>query len=217
MNANLEQIIIFIPLVFVIVSIFACLKLGRRWEKDNPNKLGFKWGYFYIINTFLHSLALLSFLFGIALQEAEFGLIIFSLTLLVALSASSYYSLKRKKFALIVSTLFTLNPLWMVINAFYLKNRWQEFTDEAALIADILNAEGGEMNNADDRKLKSKGWRTVFFGIIVWLTVFPIYVVIFEPYGRYLRGEDYEHILLTALLPSCAVVALYWIYEKYVR
>ena len=217
MTTNLEELIIAVPIVFALVSILACFRLGRRWEADNPNKLGFKWGYFFIINTFLNSLALLSFLLGIALQEAAFNLIIFTLILLVALSASSYYSLKRNKFALIVSTLLSFNLLWIIINTFYLKNRWQEFTDEAALTTDNYTAESCEINDEGGVELKSKGWRTVFFGILVWITAFTIYVIIFEPYGRYLRGEDYEHMILMAVLPSCAIVALYWIYEKYVR
>lgn len=198
-------------------SIIACFKLGRRWEEKNLGKLGFKWGYFFIINTALNNILLLSLAIYASLRYDEIGMLILTIALLAALLVSTHQALARRKWALILTTLLSFNILWYVINIFYLKHRWHEISEEVAVHEGGLGEHISGGNDALDVCGLSRDWRKVLFAISTWIIAVFIYVVIFKPYGHHLRADDYSHIMLTAFLPSGAVMFLYWSYTKFVR
>lgn len=144
-------------------------------------------------------------------------MIILIISLLAVLLASAHQALARRKWALILTTLLSLNILWYVINIFYLKHRWHELSEEAALHRGGLSQHISGGTDALGVGGLSRDWRKVLFAIATWIIAVFIYVVIFKPYGNHLRSDDYIHIILTAFLPSGAVIFLYWSYTKFVR
>ncbi len=200
-----------------LASIIACFKLGRRWEENNPGKLGFKWGYFFIINTALINTLIFSLAIYATLRYGEFGMFILMIALLAGLLASAHQALARRKWALILTTLLSFNIIWYIINTFYLKHRWQEISEEVAVQEGGLGHYISGGNDALGIGGLSRDWRKVLFAVTTWIIAVFIYVVIFKPYGYHLRADDYSHIMLIAFLPSGAVIFLYWSYTKFVR
>jgi uncharacterized membrane protein YhaH (DUF805 family) len=63
----------------------------------------------------------------------------------------------------------------------------------------------------------SKRTRLVLFGCLIWIMVVPVYSFLFSPYGRYMRDDDFTHMLSVMFLPTLVVGILYWFYERFIR
>ena len=134
------------------------------------------------------------------------------------------------QWALVLTTLLSLNGAWIVINFFYLRNRWSEFEAERT---ERLEASGHTVNgakgagmkiaiergiNAVERSIKklSKSWRLAIFGAVAWVLAVAVFVFLFEPYGS-MRDDDMMHMLFVMFMPTSLVLGLYGIYEWLVR
>ncbi len=67
-----------------------------------------------------------------------------------------------------------------------------------------------------------KQTRVVLFAALTWVTVVPVYTALFDPpySGQGLgRGPSwqFDEVLTVMLLPSIVLLALYFIYDKFVR
>ena len=189
-----------------IISLSIAFEKGAKWEKNNPDKLGFKWGYFFIFNTLLgHGLLLasllLAFLFlGLgAIDEGRADELLIVGTLFAALIFISTKALKRRKWALVLLTLLSLNLLLIMINIIYLRNRCAEFSEGQPQLPRFL-----------------KRWRLAFFGSLVWILVIATFTILFQPYGR-MYGGDFLHMLSVMMFTLLLALALLWIYDKFVR
>ena len=108
-----------------------------------------------------------------------------------------------------LSTILSLNPLWIIINIVYLKNKWPEFQAESSL---------GDKKPIE-QKLKSlpKEMRLAIFASISWIVCVPSYAFLFEPYGQYMRDDDITHMIGVMLVPVIIGFGLFLIYRKFVR
>jgi uncharacterized protein YjeT (DUF2065 family) len=66
-------------------------------------------------------------------------------------------------------------------------------------------------------KQPSKKLRISMFGFAAWVIGVGIVVFLFEPYGYRMNDRDIIHMLLVMFVPSIAVLALFWVYERFVR
>lgn len=123
----------------------------------------------------------------------------------------AYDATKRGKWALVFSTLLSFNPLWMVINYIYLKNRWAEFTSEK-----LSRDDSKALENAGMSLRISKDIRLALFLSVAWLLCVPLFVFIFKPYGSYMRGNDTEHMFGVMFFPVIVGLALFFSYKKWV-
>ena len=141
--------------------------------------------------------------------EGDIGLYLFGVAALAISAAIAYFSVQRSRWALILSTILSINLLWMFINIFYLKNRWSEFRSETS---SAPNAPTVERLKALPRDM-----RVAIFTAIAWGVCVPSYVFLFEPYGSYMRDDDTLHMFGVIFLPILIGLGLFFIYRKFVR
>lgn len=192
-----------------VPSLILALWNGGKWEEKHPEKLGFKWGYFVIYNTLINNILLFGFLIWAGVDEEDIGLFIFGAAALAASFAVAYFSIQRHRWALVVSTLLSLNPLWMLINIFYLKNRWGEFQSEVQTV-------DGQTAKARLQTLP-RDMRLALFAAVSWGVCVPSYVFLFKPYGRYMRDDDTLHMIGVIFIPIIIGLGLFSIYRKFIR
>ena len=106
-----------VPLVALILPIIAAFVLNRRFRERNPDKRPYRWGYYFGMMSFIGGLLLGRFLdFGLT------GVIVCGF--LYGLLA--WFFAQRHRWAWIVLTILSFNPIAWIINAIYLWKRWGE-------------------------------------------------------------------------------------------
>lgn len=192
-----------------IPSLIAALWHGGIWEEHNPDKLGFKWGFFVSYSSLINNVLFFGFITLVGFDKREPSLLFFGLATLLASVAIAYFSILRMRWALVVSTIMSLNPLWMIINIFYLKNRWPEFCAESSTQR--------VMPAAERLKLLPRDIRAAFFVAIAWIVCVLSFVFLLNPYGRYMRGDDMVHMFGVTFLPILIGFGLFFLYRKFVK
>ncbi len=109
--------LIVIPAGVLIVPIIAAFVLNRRFKRGNPDKRGFRWGYYFSIMSIVAGLVL-----GLLLEAGPTALIVCGL--IYALLA--WFFAQRRRWAWITLTILSFNPVVWIINAIYLWRRWAE-------------------------------------------------------------------------------------------
>jgi NADPH:quinone reductase-like Zn-dependent oxidoreductase len=110
-------VLIAVPLGVMIVPIVAALVLNRRFQRRNPGKRPYRWGYYFSILSFIAGIGL-----GVALESGVSAAIICA----VAYAVLAWCSARRNRWAWVVLTIVSFNPLAWIINAVYFRNRWAE-------------------------------------------------------------------------------------------
>ncbi|MEY2578526.1 MAG: hypothetical protein QOI49_1350 [Verrucomicrobiota bacterium] len=106
-----------VPLAALILPIIAAFVLNRRFRERNPDKRPYRWGYYFSMMAVIGGLLLGRFLdFGLT------GVIVCGL--LYGLLA--WFFAQRRRWAWIVLTVLSFNPIAWIINAIYLWKRWGE-------------------------------------------------------------------------------------------
>ena len=118
--------ITFLVLLAIIAMVSLLLDHFRR--KKHPSTQPFRWGYFTSIQSMLMGAIVFLVVLTHAHQPSEFGGLIIGLILFVP----GYYAARRRKWAWIVNTILSFNPIWWIINWMYGSKRWGEFEAEAA-------------------------------------------------------------------------------------
>jgi NADPH:quinone reductase-like Zn-dependent oxidoreductase len=97
--------------------IAGAIALNRRFQRLNPGKRPFRWGYYFSLQALVAGICL-----GIAL---ELGVaVLLGCILLFAWLAWSFA--RRRHWAWVALTVISLNPLAWIVNAIYLWKRWRE-------------------------------------------------------------------------------------------
>ena len=120
-----------ISILVILLSIGPTFWHGYNWKRSNPEKMGFRWGYFVTYSTALFYIVVLVGLIALWLPNGAVATQVYMVILLISITGVSYLAMKRIRWALIVITLLSLNPIWIIINVFYFSNRWAEFKSEA--------------------------------------------------------------------------------------
>lgn len=106
-----------VPAAVLILPIVAAFLLNRRFKQRNPDKRGFRWGYYFSIMSVVAGLVL-----GFLLEPGATTVIVCGL--LYALLA--WFFAQRRRWAWIALTIFSFNPVVWIINTIYLWRRWAE-------------------------------------------------------------------------------------------
>jgi hypothetical protein len=106
-----------LPLVVLIVPIILAFALNRRFKRRHPDKRGYRWGYYFSVNSFIHGLALGAFLESGATAVIVCGAIYGIL---------AWFFAQRCRWAWVALTILSFNPIAWIINAIYLRKRWAE-------------------------------------------------------------------------------------------
>jgi NADPH:quinone reductase-like Zn-dependent oxidoreductase len=104
-----------------IVPIIAALFLNRRFQRRNPGKRPYRWGYYFGILSFIGGIGL-----GFMLESGVTAVIVCG----VIYAVLAWFFARRHHWAWITLTVLSFNPVAWIINFFYLRKRWSE--DSAA-------------------------------------------------------------------------------------
>lgn len=120
-------------LIAVPAWITALFLEQRRKKTAAADQLPYTWGYFQAASGLLSG----CFAFvavGVAARSssAQSGVWLIWLVLALIWTPAGYFVLKRRRWAWVVHTVASLNPLWWIINTIYARNRWTEFGAEAS-------------------------------------------------------------------------------------
>jgi hypothetical protein len=115
--------LIAIPVLALIIPIIAAFVLNRRFKQRNPEKRGFRWGYYFSIMSIIAGLVL-----GAFLECGATGVIICG----VVYAILAWFFVQRRRWAWIALTILSFNPVAWIINAIYLWRRWAEGPATAA-------------------------------------------------------------------------------------
>ena len=110
-------VLIGIPLGVLIVPIVVAFVLNRRFRQRNPDKRGYRWGYYFGIMSFIAGLGL-----GAFLESGATALIVCGLIYAVL----AWFFAQRCHWAWVALTILSFNPIAWIINAIYLRKRWAE-------------------------------------------------------------------------------------------
>src|SRR2546429_4853929 len=114
-----------IPLGVLVLPIVFAFALNRRFKRRNPEKRGYRWGYYFSIMSIVAGLIL-----GFFLECGVTGVIVCAL--IYALLA--WFFAQRHHWAWIALTILSFNPIAWIINAIYLRKRWAEEPSAAATV-----------------------------------------------------------------------------------
>jgi hypothetical protein len=108
-----------------IVPVAVALVLNRRFQRRNPGKRPYRWGYWFSIQSFIAGIGL-----GILLESGVGGVIA-----CVVYAALAWLFAGRHRWAWITLTLLSFNPAAWIINLIYLRRRWAEDSAPAPAVA----------------------------------------------------------------------------------
>jgi len=100
-----------------IVPIVAAFVLNRRFQRRNPGKKPYRWGYYFSIMSIIGGLGL-----GLMLEFGVSAVIICGAIYAVL----AWFFAQRHYWAWITLTIVSFNPIVWIINSIYLWKRWKE-------------------------------------------------------------------------------------------
>jgi NADPH:quinone reductase-like Zn-dependent oxidoreductase len=109
--------LIAVPIAILVVPIVAAFVLNRRFKGSNPDKRGYRWGYYFSIMSFIAGLVI-----GLFLEAGLTGVIVCGLIY----AFLAWFFAQRHHWAWIALTILSFNPIAWIINAIYLWKRWAE-------------------------------------------------------------------------------------------
>jgi hypothetical protein len=114
--------------IILLAAYVSIILEGRRKNVASLNELPYTWGFFQGMNGLLMGLYSLYWAV-VALTTPEGSPISAGLFLMLAAiwCTAGYFVIKRRKWAWVVSTIASCNPVWWIANLIYGRNRWNEF------------------------------------------------------------------------------------------
>ena len=109
--------LIAVPLAILLAPIVLAFLFNRRFRQRNPDKRGYRWGYYFSIMSFIAGIIL-----GLFLEWGTAGVIVCGF--IYALLA--WFFAQRHHWAWIALTVLSFNPIAWIINGIYLRKRWAE-------------------------------------------------------------------------------------------
>ncbi len=103
--------------VILVAPGVAALALNRRFQRRNPEKRPYRWGYYVAILSLLGGIGL-----GLLLELGAAAVV--GLALVYGALAWSFG--RRRRWAWVALTILTFNPVAWLVNAIYLRRRWTE-------------------------------------------------------------------------------------------
>ena len=110
-------VLIAIPLGVIVAPIVFALAFNRRFQRRNPGKRPYRWGYYFSILSFIGGIGL-----GIVLESGA-GV---AIACGVVYAALAWCCARRRRWAWIMLTIVSFNPLAWIINGIYFRKRWAE-------------------------------------------------------------------------------------------
>lgn len=187
--------------IFIIMSLALgtiAYWMNERFKKKNPGKKPYAWGFF----TGLCGIASSAIwaLYGILSLGKSWNpagawfLIAYAL----AMGGSGLYVIKRRKFAWIANTILQLNPILWLINGFYARNRWSEFSTLSQVGEPTRDPAPPGFDSLHDLGGEKRLIRMYLAASFMWAVVVLAFVLLFDRYGY---APDWGHALKVIVAP----------------
>lgn len=120
--------------ITLVVGIPAGFYLDEALHKQTPEAMPFKWGYYFTVGGATGNLLwALAFLYRSLYARGTHFYLLLLLALVTVISACvNSLAMQRQRWALVTAVILQCNPIFWIINAIYLKNRWQELAPSPA-------------------------------------------------------------------------------------
>jgi len=120
--------------ITLIVGIPTCFYLDEALHKQAPEAKPFKWGYYFTVGGAAGNLLwALAFIYRALYAQGMHFYILLLLALIMVISACvNALAMQRQRWALVTAVILQCNPIFWIINAIYLKNRWRELAPSGA-------------------------------------------------------------------------------------
>src|SRR6266550_5195727 len=123
--AGPDLIVLALIAIFIGVPIAIALVLNRRFQRRNPGRRPFGWGYYFSIQSFIGGIAL-----GFNLKSGIIAVIACG----AIYGVPAWFFARRDRWAWITLTILSCNPVAWIINFIYLRKRWSEDSVETQTI-----------------------------------------------------------------------------------
>jgi len=135
MGAGPFELIIWVFFIgLFVLNYFIAKKLNTNHKILYPDHQDYKWGYFMgvsgVVGGTLYCLFYLFTLIMVFEGFQEIGLYVLILALYLIPVILGYFVCKKSKQAIILATVFSLNPVIWIINFFYIKKRQGDFFEQ---------------------------------------------------------------------------------------
>lgn len=112
-----------------VVCIFMSFGMDKKLKKRLPHTRPYKWGFFVGCICVASGVVLFSACLFFPIEPWQTA---FVMGCCCVFTVTGHSIIKRKKWAWVVGTILTMNPIGWMINGAYAAKRWREFTAEAA-------------------------------------------------------------------------------------
>lgn len=116
----------FVALAVAAGPIAGALALNRRFQRRNPGKRPYRWGYY---------VAIMAVLGGVLLAVVLEAGAAFAITCIAVYGVLAWAFARRRRWAWIALTVLSFNPLAWIVNLVYLRKRWAEDASAATVPA----------------------------------------------------------------------------------
>jgi predicted permease len=112
-----DLIVLALIAVVIGVPIAIALALNRGFQRRNPGKRPYRWGYYFSISAFIGGIGV-----GFKLESGIAAVIICG----IIYGVLAWFFARRDHWAWITITILSFNPVAWIINFIYLRKRWFE-------------------------------------------------------------------------------------------
>src|SRR5438876_4355686 len=111
--------------IATIVSVVIALELESRRKRRGDGVKPFAWGYYNgCLGIALLPVAII--FVRAAIEDGRAGIYLIAAWPFVQV-VCGYFVLRRRRLAFVVATILSFNPLFWIVNFFYIRNRWDDF------------------------------------------------------------------------------------------
>jgi NADPH:quinone reductase-like Zn-dependent oxidoreductase len=121
-GSMIKPVVIALELIGIILGvtilpIVVAVVLNRRFQRRNPGKKPYRWGYYFSVLSFIGG-------FGLAGIMLDSGIAVIICGVIYAVLA--WFFAQRHHWAWVALTILSFNPVAWIINSIYLRKRWAE-------------------------------------------------------------------------------------------
>ena len=200
----------------MVVAIPTSFYLDKRLHNRLPNVMPYKWGYYTgVMGLLLYCMISLLFFIGAAVNSSELILPAF---FFASSTVPFVFIIKRYRWAWVVGSILLFNPVSWIINFIYAKNRWNELIKDKEVTAEPDSAFVFESVHSQPKSTTaqlSQPLRIVICLSALWAISVVIFVLLFEPYGRF-RDRDFFHMIKVICFPPTIAFIGYYLFTRFV-
>ena len=208
MDYGLYIIILIAMVVAIPIAALSQQSFAEKCKACKP----FTWGFWQGTSGLIlgiGSTLLGSYLF-VSTNKTEEAIFVFSVGILAIVLG--IFINKRSRWAFVIHTIITINPLVWLINGIYIKNRWDELARvNSSTLKDYSEENPIDLSTAKEPENTFKLTRQIRINIVIYiayLIIWTCFVIFAEPFGC--CPNDMEEIFIFLMYVAPVIGYLFW-------